>query len=163
MSETVGRIAEVWRYPVKSMGGERLEQVRCTARGLEGDRRWAVRAADGKLGSGKSSRRFHGMRGLLSLTSFIGPSGGTSIRFPDGEVLGVEDPATARAVSRITGEGVQLVAEGSEPHFDQAPRHLLSAASLRWLAGLRPDDAVDLIRTHSSLGVHDERGVRWTL
>lgn len=34
-------ITEVWRYPVKSMAGERLESCMVTDRGLEGDRRWA--------------------------------------------------------------------------------------------------------------------------
>ena len=36
-----GSIAEIWRYPVKSMAGERLESARLTETGLEGDRRWA--------------------------------------------------------------------------------------------------------------------------
>ena len=34
-------VTEVWRYPVKSMAGERLEACTITDRGLEGDRRWA--------------------------------------------------------------------------------------------------------------------------
>src|SRR5271166_1991694 len=41
MSE--GRVAEIWRYPVKSMGGERLEAVQVGHGGLPGDRGWAVR------------------------------------------------------------------------------------------------------------------------
>jgi len=34
-------VTEVWRYPVKSMAGERLETCMVTEQGLEGDRRWA--------------------------------------------------------------------------------------------------------------------------
>ena len=34
-------VTEVWRYPVKSMAGERLERCMVTEQGLEGDRRWA--------------------------------------------------------------------------------------------------------------------------
>jgi len=34
-------VREVWRYPVKSMAGERLESCMVTEVGLEGDRRWA--------------------------------------------------------------------------------------------------------------------------
>ena len=34
-------VREVWRYPVKSMAGERLESCMVTQAGLEGDRRWA--------------------------------------------------------------------------------------------------------------------------
>ena len=38
-----GSVAEIWRYPVKSMGGERLAQSAIAARGLHADRMWAVR------------------------------------------------------------------------------------------------------------------------
>ncbi len=34
-------VVEIWRYPVKSMAGERLESCMVTHTGLEGDRRWA--------------------------------------------------------------------------------------------------------------------------
>lgn len=39
----VGRVKEVWRYPLKSMAGERLSTVGVGARGLYGDRGWALR------------------------------------------------------------------------------------------------------------------------
>ena len=38
------RIAELWRYPVKSMGGERLDAAEVLGGGIVGDRRWALRA-----------------------------------------------------------------------------------------------------------------------
>ncbi|HAC44902.1 MAG TPA: Fe-S protein, partial [Chloroflexi bacterium] len=37
-----GTVAEIWRYPVKSMAGERLESCLVAETGLEGDRRWAL-------------------------------------------------------------------------------------------------------------------------
>src|SRR5215210_205898 len=39
----VGRVKEVWRYPLKSMAGERLEAAGVGERGLWGDRGWALR------------------------------------------------------------------------------------------------------------------------
>ena len=51
-------VAAIRRYPVKSMGGESLDLVELDARGLVGDRRYAVVDGDGKLSSGKDSRRF---------------------------------------------------------------------------------------------------------
>ena len=39
----VGRIAELWRYPVKSMGGERIQRCVLGERGVPGDRGWALR------------------------------------------------------------------------------------------------------------------------
>lgn len=38
----MGTVAEIWRYPVKSMAGERLRSCIVTETGLEGDRRWAL-------------------------------------------------------------------------------------------------------------------------
>src|SRR3546814_2338588 len=37
----VGRVTGLWRYPVKSMGGEALAEVDVSWHGLAGDRRWA--------------------------------------------------------------------------------------------------------------------------
>lgn len=37
----LGTVAEIWRYPVKSMAGERLESCPVTSNGLDADRRWA--------------------------------------------------------------------------------------------------------------------------
>jgi uncharacterized protein len=39
----VGHVAELFRHPVKSMGGESLQQVSIDESGVFGDRRWAVR------------------------------------------------------------------------------------------------------------------------
>lgn len=36
-------VQEIWRYPVKSMGGEQLDEVEVRAQGLKWDRGWAVR------------------------------------------------------------------------------------------------------------------------
>jgi len=48
----VGTVLSLARYPVKSMGGESLERVAMTPRGLAADRAWAVYTADGGIGSG---------------------------------------------------------------------------------------------------------------
>jgi uncharacterized protein len=37
----VGRVATLWRYPVKSMAAEELDAVEVSWHGLAGDRRWA--------------------------------------------------------------------------------------------------------------------------
>jgi uncharacterized protein YcbX len=52
----VGRVKEVWRYPLKSMAGERLEAASVGARGLWGDRGWALRdEAAGEMRGAKIS------------------------------------------------------------------------------------------------------------
>ena len=58
-SEVVGSVAGLWRFPVKSMRGEQLEQVELTELGLAGDRAYALIEADtGKVVSAKSVRLF---------------------------------------------------------------------------------------------------------
>jgi len=52
----VGSVAEIWRYPVKSMGGERLAQSAIATRGLHADRMWAVR--DVELDTFTTARRW---------------------------------------------------------------------------------------------------------
>ena len=37
----IGRVAGLWRYPVKSMAAEALDEVLVSWHGLAGDRRWA--------------------------------------------------------------------------------------------------------------------------
>jgi uncharacterized protein YcbX len=55
----VGSIGELWRFPVKSMRGEQLEEADVTVRGVVGDRAYALIDADsGKVVSAKSVKLF---------------------------------------------------------------------------------------------------------
>ena len=40
----IGRVESVWRYPVKSMCGEAMHEIRLTQTGVEGDRLYAFRS-----------------------------------------------------------------------------------------------------------------------
>jgi uncharacterized protein len=56
---TGGRVSELWRFPVKSMRGERIEQADLTDRGIFGDRVYAlIDTETGKVVSGKSVKLF---------------------------------------------------------------------------------------------------------
>ena len=68
----VGTVARLWRFPVKSMKGERIEQGEFTDRGLVGDRAYALIDADtGKVVSAKSVRLFPDLFGCRA--AFIEP------------------------------------------------------------------------------------------
>lgn len=58
-SKIEGAVAGLWRFPVKSMRGEQLEEVEVTERGVLGDRAYALIDTDtGKVVSAKSVKLF---------------------------------------------------------------------------------------------------------
>ena len=104
------RIAELWRYPVKSMAGERLESVRVGPMGLAGDRVVYVRRPWGRIATARTFPRLLGHRATLG---------------PDGEPL-VDgrpwtDPAVAAEVEGIVGSGARLVRDDDPGRFDVLP------------------------------------------
>ncbi|HKN97125.1 MAG TPA: MOSC domain-containing protein [Pseudonocardiaceae bacterium] len=151
---SVGTVEVLWRYPVKSMGGERLTQAPVDVRGILGDRLYAVRDTDGKLGSGKNSRRFRQMDGLLDFHAAYQPDLTPVITLPDGRTVRGDEEHVHWAISDGLGiPGVTLVKESVISHFDQAPLHLVTTASLAWLADLVPAVPVDERRVRPNLVV----------
>lgn len=130
----VGTVDEVWRHPVKSLGGEHLDSCPVDARGLYRDRWWALRDPDGKLGSGKSTRRFRAMPGLLELSArLVGDR--AELSWPDGTRLASGEEGVDDRLSAYVERPVVLATEGTVSHLDEAPVHLVTTASLDWLAG----------------------------
>src|SRR5918999_2637057 len=134
----VGRVTELWRYPVKSVAGERCQELDFDARGADGDRRFALYGTDGKIGSGKTTRRFRRMDGLLHYSASL-DRGIPVIACPDGARVRAGEPAADEVLSAALGEPVSVRTEHAVPHFDVAAVHLLSTASLRWLAAALGD------------------------
>src|SRR5262245_8686596 len=75
------RVLELWRYPVKSLQGERLDSVAVTADGLDGDRRFAI--YDLESGLGLTARR---VPELLFASARLRADGGVDITLPDGSL-----------------------------------------------------------------------------
>ncbi|MGE7384780.1 MOSC domain-containing protein [Streptomyces sp. NPDC004126] len=154
----LGTVERIWRYPVKSTGGELLFEAEADARGLVGDRLYAVRDADGKLGSGKNTRRFRRMPGLLRLRS----------RYPDGVVAGVPElldadgvpaPDATACVRRHLGrDDVEVAREEAVSHFDQLPLSVLTTATLDWVRAAVPGVPVDERRFRPNLLVRTPPG-----
>jgi uncharacterized protein YcbX len=80
------RVAELWRYPVKSLQGERLNEVTVTADGLDGDRRYAI--FDLQTGFGLTGRR---VPELLFASAALMPDGSPQITLPDGSTVSEDD------------------------------------------------------------------------
>lgn len=155
---STGRLAGIRRYPVKSLTGEELEHALVEHRGLAGDRLWSVRDPDGKLGSGKSSRRFRTMDGLMRLAArYDGDV--PVVELADGRFVRGDDPAVHEALSAHVGRPVTLAREGGVSHFDDGPVHLVTTSSLATLSRLHGQD-VDVRRFRPNLVVDtgDEPG-----
>src|SRR3954451_2914718 len=110
----VASVAEIWRYPVKSMGGERLAQSAIATRGLHADRMWAVR--DVELDTFTTARRWSVL--LQCSARFAEDPAGRSagpgdaleviVTFPDGSEVSSSDPAIDDHLSELIGEPARL-------------------------------------------------------
>lgn len=99
------RVAELWRYPVKSLLGERLPTLNLIADGVDGDRMWGIRDQnDGRILTARREPR------LLLAGSRIGAGGFPLITLPDGQKLAGPGIATDTALSAWLGKPVTLVA-----------------------------------------------------
>ena len=80
------RVKELWRYPVKSLLGERLDSARVTPAGIEGDRRFAI--YDVETGFGLTARR---VPELLFASARLREDGSAEITLPGGGVARSDD------------------------------------------------------------------------
>jgi uncharacterized protein YcbX len=106
----VGRVAGLWRYPVKSMAAEALDAVDVAWHGLAGDRRWAfVRDGMERRGFPWLTLRQRADLGHYrpELVDPARPDASpTVVRTPSGKVLDVVDPALAAELSK---EGARVI------------------------------------------------------
>ena len=131
----VGRVAALWRYPVKSMAGEALEEVEVSWHGLAGDRRWAfIRDGIPRSGFPWLTIRERSDMGRYR-PSFLDPArpdaSRTVVRTPAGAALDVVDPALAAEL----GDGVRVIKQ-DRGVFDTMPLSLVSTQTLAALGEL---------------------------
>lgn len=96
----------MWRYPVKSAGGEQLDALDVTEAGVVGDRRWAVADDDGTLVSAKHPRR--GGRLLLVHCRYDDNSGTTTLDVPGSGTTTAGSREADDAVSTLLGRPATL-------------------------------------------------------
>ena len=144
MPVEIGHVEAIFRYPVKSMGGEQLDVAELGWHGIEGDRRLAFRRIEDRSGfpwltAGK----------LAHLVLFVpqrledGAPGDipTHVRTPDGQLLPVFAEGLAAEVGRRYGAPVQMM-QMKHGIFDDATLSVIASATvseISQLAGLSPD------------------------
>lgn len=150
----IGRIAELWRYPVSSLAGERVESVSLTAGGVIDDRQFGL--IDAETGLPAAPEKHARWRKALHLQAHSVAGQLPTITFPDGLCRAVDDRALNGMLSDYFGFETVLAAHEAiegypdfprtgqrHPHF---PVHALTTASLRRVAEVRQIDAVDVRR-----------------
>ncbi len=159
----VGVVSELWRYPVKSLRGERMRELTVTDQGALGDRTFALREL--KYGAIMSAKMWPWMlqlRGAWSVAPDGDGNGGTvRVELPDGSVIEGDSNAGAERLSalfkhpvrlertrqaHITPEDLAAIQRGDAflpqwKFYDEGPLHLLATGTLRHLSGLEGGEA----------------------
>ncbi len=124
----VGRVAELWRYPIKSMAGEALAETFIGKGGVSGDRRLAFADAD-PAGFPLTART---RKEMLLHRPFLDATMAVRVRTPDGAILAADDPSLASrlAAGPPPRPGLMLRC-AAEAQADCHPLSLISLATVQ--------------------------------
>ena len=147
----IGTLREIWRYPVKSMAGEVLEDVRLGERGLPGDRAWAVR--DEVRGGIRGAKKIPGLMDFAARYATPPAAEGSSpaqITLPDGTSVETGAPDVNARLSSALGHEVSLwpllPADALDHYRRGRPTHEDVDKELRAIFGRTPDEPLPDLR-----------------
>jgi uncharacterized protein YcbX len=103
-------VAELWRYPVKSLAGEPLDSAEVSADGIPGDRIVQVYDVGGRIVTARTAPR------LLGLKANLGPMGEPLVNRRPWTALEV-----AAAIEAAAGVGARLARDDGPDRFDVLP------------------------------------------
>jgi MOSC domain-containing protein len=152
----IGHVEAIFRYPVKSMGGERLEVAKLGWHGLEGDRRLAFRRIDDRGGfPWLSASKLPDLLLFAPQRREDGADLPTHIRTPDGKEMPVFGEELAKEVGRRCGAPVQMM-QLNHGIFDEGSISVIASDTVREIGRLagrnldvrrfRPNVVVRLLR-----------------
>jgi uncharacterized protein len=105
----VGTLCEIWRYPVKSMLGERLSELMIGVGGGIGDRAWALRELDsGRIASAKKHPRLLEFRATYEVLPTSEHPGRVRIENPGGRVIYPNEAGASEEISAVIGQPLRL-------------------------------------------------------
>jgi uncharacterized protein YcbX len=139
-------ISELWRFPVKSMLGERRDQADVTPTGLVGDRAYAViDRSDSQVASAKNPMKWGAL--LACRAEFVDePVAGEKppparITLPDGTAVTTDDPSVHEVLSTYLGREVTVA--------DTAPAGAVFEETWPDVEGMAPAEFIDSTRVRS--------------
>lgn len=141
----IGKVSQIWRYPVKSMFGEQTQQASIQSMGFPDDRHWALRdCASGEIVGGKKIPRIMTLRARYAADPNSlkdGQIAPVDIEFPDGQRVSSDAPEANAQLSAYLEREVTLSprAPASEKgHYRLTARP--SLAESREMLGVQPDE-----------------------
>src|ERR1700746_2506798 len=157
MAIEIGQVEAIFRYPVKSMGGERLEVADLGWHGIAGDRRLAFRQIEDRSGfPWLSASKLPDLVRYAPLRRDDDPDDlPTHIRTPDGKEMPVFGEGLATEVGRRYGGPVQMM-QLKHGIFDEASISVIASETVNEIGQLagrsldvrrfRPNVVVRLLR-----------------
>ncbi len=106
MQEVIGAVTDLFRFPVKSLRGERLDAVSVTTAGIAGDRLWAFR--DERRGEIASAKHNPGLLQLAATLEWVDGYPRAKIVMPDGRTTYSTEEECAVLVSAHLEKEVTL-------------------------------------------------------
>jgi uncharacterized protein YcbX len=158
MAIEIGHVEAIYRYPVKSMGGERLEDAELGWHGLEGDRRLAFRRINDRSGFPWLTASKLAELVLFAPQRRADSAPGdlpTHVRAPDGQEMAVFGEELDAEIGRRHGAPVQMM-QMKHGVFDDASISVIATDTVEEIGRLagrsldirrfRPNIVVRLVR-----------------
>ncbi|HRQ39617.1 MAG TPA: MOSC domain-containing protein [Chloroflexota bacterium] len=128
----VGRVHEIWRYPVKSMAGEQLDAAQVTWNGLDGDRRAAFVRGDDHSGFPWLTARL--IPELVRYRPFYNDlddlrNSSVTVETPGGQRLSLDADELRAELAGLYGRDISLI-RIRRGIFDSLPLSLMSTATV---------------------------------
>jgi uncharacterized protein len=112
----IGVVQDLFRYPVKSMRGERLREVDIGAYGVIGDRAYALREANGRVVTAKKWPSMLEFCARYDAPPTPGALAPLRITLPDGRTIQAQDPDASAVLSAVLARPVVLDRAQSDQH-----------------------------------------------
>jgi len=156
----IGQVEAIFRYPVKSMGGERLEAAELGWHGIEGDRRLAFRRTNDRSGMPWPTASKLPELVLFSAQRHGDGARGNPpahIRTPEGAEMAVFGEELAAEVGRRYGAPVEMM-QLNHGIFDEASISVISSETVREVCRLAAVDS-DVRRFRPNVVIRSLRSV----
>ena len=157
----IGALREIWRHPVKSMGGESIGETAIEKRfGVVGDRAWAIR--DLAAGEIRGAKKIPELM-LLGARYVDAPrereSAVVELDLGDGRRVRSDDPAVSERLTERLGRAVRLcprMPADDRAHYRRARPITDPEAEVREASGLLPGEATPAMEAPVDLSIVGE-------